>query len=128
MYHNASIDDSATLRFPAAAEMTDAAMLAVAINSDGKAVLPAQGAMCVGITVNDLDDKVPAGAPVTAIVKEKCYWIAGAAVAPGTLLMADATGKAVTATSGKHVLAMALETGRVGKPMRVMLMHTVMPA
>lgn len=54
-------------------------------------------------------DGIAAGEDVTIQVKDIGLWKTGAAVKAGAELMADASGKAITATTGKFILAFALE-------------------
>ena len=62
----------------------------------------------IGTSINP-SPTIAAGADVTVQVKDIGLWKTGAAVKAGAELMADATGKAVTATAGKFILAVALE-------------------
>ena len=46
----------------------------------------------------------------------------------GDLLKPDATGKAIVATAGDAVSAIALEAAASGKPCKAMICHTAIPA
>lgn len=105
---NHAINPSATITGVAAAAITNPALLAVKFNSDGKFVLPSAGDPCMGIVLADTDT-VAAGDEIVVQIKDIGLWRAGAAIAKGAELAANASGQAVTATSGAFILAIALE-------------------
>lgn len=127
MFINAAIDNSPTLYGYVAAEMAAPAMLAVAFDNDGKLALPAAAAFCIGIVLPNTD-AVKAGDGVTIQVRETGYWLTAVEVKPGALLTTDAAGKAVIATAGQAVFAVALEAAAAGTPVKAMICHTVVPA
>ena len=124
MFLNHAYTDSPVIHGEAAADNTAPAMLAFAFDSDGLLATPAAGAFCAGISLANAD-AVKAGDRLDVQVKDGCYWKAGAAIKRGDLLAADATGKAVKATTGQHVLAVALANAASGNPVEVYIMRTV---
>lgn len=86
----------------------------VAINSSSRIVLPAAGGDCVGV----LQDKPEAAGREAEVAmlngSGRVKVIAGATVAAGAKVQADAAGHAITAASGDHVLGTALTGGADG--------------
>ena len=107
-FMNHAINNSATIVGQAASALTAPALLAVKFDANGKLVLPSAGDPCMGIVIADTED-VAAGADVHVQIKDIGLWKTGAAVARGAELTANASGKAITATSGAFILAIALE-------------------
>lgn len=126
-YMNHVIDDTATIRGIAAAEMKEPAMLAVKIDAEGRFAVPAEGDFCIGIVLATTGS-LKAGDELDVQIKDIGYWIAGGTVARGACLKTDAAGKAVTAAAGDVVMAVALEDGTADQPVKVMLCRTVMPS
>ena len=102
-----TINSSPTVVFPAGAAITGARYVALAL-SDGKAVLPAAGAMALGISIGETDENVAAGEDIDIQVKDIGKWMAGEAIDAGDALATDAEGKAVKATSGKFIMGVAM--------------------
>ena len=125
-YATHAIDNSPTLYGVASAAIQNPAMLAVKF-SEGKLALPSAGDSVIGIVLAD-QDTVAAGGALHVQIKDICYWIAGGAIAAGDMLKTDAAGKCVKASAGEVVNAIALETGSTGKPCKVMICHTAIPA
>ena len=125
-YATHAIDNSPTLYGVASAEIQTPAMLAVKF-SDGKLALPSAGDPIIGIVLAD-QDTAAAGDALHVQIKDICYWIAGGTVAAGDMLKTDAAGKCVKASAGEVVNAIALEAGDTGKPCKVMICHTAVPA
>ena len=109
-YLNPSINPSPTILLEADTALSQPAMLAVALNSSGKATLPSAGAHAIGIALPDTNDDIASGGDITVLIKDCGLWIAGAAVAKGAELATNAEGKAVTAAAGDFVLATALDS------------------
>ena len=107
MFIGTSINESPVINGKAAAAITGGAMLAATLGSTGVAVAGA-GEAAVGLIIAETDD-VAAGGDVTIQVKDIGLWTVGAAVTAGALLASDANGKAITAASGKFIVAQALE-------------------
>lgn len=107
-YIGTSINSSPTITGKAAAAIADGAFLAAAFDSSGAIEVAKADAGAIGIFIPETDD-IKAGADTTVQVKDIGLWKTGAAVAAGAELMSDATGKAITATTGKFILAFALE-------------------
>lgn len=111
------INDSATLCGEAADAI--APLTAVRFDSNGKLATAGAGELCIGIALAT-DDNCKAGDTVHVQIKEAGLWIAGGTFAAGDLLAADASGKAVKATTGT-ALAIALEAGKAEKPAKVLI-------
>lgn len=107
-YIGTSINNSPTITGKAAAAIADGAFLAAAFNADGTIEVAKADAGALGIFIPETDG-IAAGEDVTIQVKDIGLWKTGAAVKAGAELMADASGKAITATTGKFILAFALE-------------------
>lgn len=125
-YSTHAIDNSPTMYGVANAAITDPAMLAVKFTS-GKLALPSAGDPVIGIVLAD-QETVAAGDALHVQIKDICYWIAGGTIAAGDQLKTDAAGKCVKASAGEVVNAIALEAGSTGKPCKVMICHTAIPA
>lgn len=106
-YFGTSINESPTIVLEAGAEIKNAQGIALAI-TDGKAALPAAGANVIGLSLFTNDETIAAGDDVDIQVKDIGKWIAGEAIAVGDELATDAAGKAVKATSGAFIVAVAL--------------------
>ena len=120
MFLNHAINQSATIVGAAAAKLENPHLLAVKFDANGAFALPSAGDPCIGILLAD-SDTIEAGADVHVQIKDICYWTAGATIAAGSELAADAAGKAVVATSGAFIVAIALEDGTAGKPVMVQI-------
>ena len=107
-YIGTTINPSPTITGKAAAAIAAGAFLAAAFNADGAIEVAKADAVALGIFIAETDN-IAAGADVTVQVKDIGLWKTGAAVKAGAELMSDATGKAVTATAGKFILAVAME-------------------
>lgn len=110
-YINHAVNESPTIVGKAGATIADPHLLAVAIDpTTGKLVLPAAGALCLGIALADSDPVVD-GDDLHVQIKDITFWKAGGTFKRGDLLAADATGKAVLAVTGNKTLAIALQDG-----------------
>ena len=107
VYEYTMINQSPTLAVTAGVDIEDAQCKAVSL-SDGKAVLPAAGGVPIGILLISSEDKIASGEEATIQFKDIGMWRAGAAVAAGDLLAADAEGLCQKATAGQYVFARAL--------------------
>ena len=109
-YFGTAINDSATLVDVANANMSNAAGLALKFDgTSGKFVLPSAGELVIGIALIDTPDSVLAGDDIAVQIKDIALWKTGDAVAKGAELATDAAGKAITATAGKFIVAIALK-------------------
>ncbi len=105
--------------FPAAGTMASNQYKFGLMNSAGRIDLnAANGGFCTGVIDDNVDaiDKA-CRTVLCGITKVKCNGV----ITRGALIMSDATGQAVTATSGGVVLGQALETGAVGNIITVFL-------
>lgn len=103
------INSSATVDFLAGAKLTEPKGIGLALGTSG-VTLPTAGGDIVGIAIISNPDVVETGERVDVQVKDIGLMKAGGAFNAGALLAVDATGKAVTAASGKTIVARALET------------------
>jgi hypothetical protein len=108
MYNGTTINDSATIVAAANAAISDGEFLAAKFTSGKIAVCGTAGEHALGIIIPG-QASIASGDDVSVQVKDIGRWKAGAAVAVGAELTTDANGKAVTATSGAFILAIALE-------------------
>jgi predicted ribosome-associated RNA-binding protein Tma20 len=106
-YFGTSINDSATIVLPAKDKIENAQGIALAID-DGQLVKPTAGANVIGLSLFTNDDEIAAGDDVTVQIKDIGKWIAGGEIAIGDELTTDADGKAVKATAGNFITAVAL--------------------
>ncbi|MGI6689830.1 MAG: capsid cement protein [Christensenellales bacterium] len=107
-YLNHAINPSPTICGEAAATIAAPALLAVKFDANGKFVLPSSGDPCIGIALAN-SEEVKGGDQLHVQIKDIGFWKTGAAVAAGAELAANAAGKAITATSGAFIMAIALE-------------------
>jgi len=129
-YEYAQINESPTVSLKAASALTAPKAIALAFGASGVA-LPSAGADCVGIALISNPDAVAAGGDVDIQVKDIGLWEASAAITQGALLATTAAGKAVTAGSGDHIIARALEAATAaGDLITVQLLNSgaVVPA
>jgi len=128
-YLTHAINQSPTIYGEANAALTAPAMKAVALNSSGKVILPANsGDLAIGIVLADSAD-IAAGGRVNIQIKDICLGIAGETIKRGDVLMAHTDGTLKKATAGLQVLAVALADAASGKPVEVFIMHTlIVPA
>lgn len=128
-YLTHAINQSPTIYGEANAALTAPAMKAVAFNSSGKVILPAaSGDFAIGIVLADADN-IAAGGRVNIQIKDICLAIAGETIKRGDLLMAHTDGTVKVATAGKQTIGVALGGASSGKPVEMMIMHTlIVPA
>lgn len=109
-YYGTTINDSPVIAGEAAADLSGAEFLAAKFDSNGKIVKASTaGENVLGLLGAEEGNHHDAGDTVSVQIKGCGLWKAGAAVAAGAELATDANGKAVTATSGAFILAIALE-------------------
>ena len=103
----------------AAADLSSSQYGAVVVDTNGKAALPGSaGVQCVGI----LQDKPKSGQVGTVMVLGESKAVAGTGgVTAGDALHAATDGSVVTATSGKFILGIALDTAAAGAYTTVVL-------
>lgn len=118
-YLNHAINESPIIHGAAGAAITNPAMLAVKFSS-GKFVLPSAGDPAIGIVLATAET-VASGEGLDVQIKDICYWMGGGVIAAGSELAADAAGKAVVATSGAFIIAIALEDGVKDKPVKAQI-------
>lgn len=92
----------------AAADLDTRQFTAVQVNSSGQIAAVTGSAQ---VTFGILQDKPRAGQPANVMRSGVTKMVAGAAVTAGAEVMADATGRAITAaTATNRVIGIALET------------------
>lgn len=107
-YFGTSINESATVVFPAGQKLADARGTAVMFDANGKLKKATAGAVALGIALIETDDTVEAGTDVDVQIKDIGKWVAGGVIAPGDEVACDANGKCVKATSGNFIMGVAL--------------------
>ena len=109
-YFGTAINDSATLVDVANADMAGVGGLALKFDaSSGKFVLPSAGEPVIGIALIDTPASVLANDDVAVQIKDIALWKTGAAVAKGAELASNSAGKAIAATAGTFIVAIALK-------------------
>lgn len=88
----------------ASADLSAEQFKLVVVDANGRAAVAGAGAHCAGVLQNDPDALGRAG---TVMIDGLSRVIAGAAVAPGANVAADASGRAVTAATGQFVVGIA---------------------
>lgn len=106
-YFGTSINESPTIVLPAGEEIQDARGIALVIK-EGAVVKPDAGANVIGISVIETEDMVVQGEDITVQIKDIGKWVAGEEIVIGTELATDAEGKAVAASDGDFIVAVAL--------------------
>lgn len=106
MFIGTSINNSATVELKAGAEVNE--FLAVKFDSGKIKVCSTAGENSLGLAIPG-QEITSDGDSITVQVKDMGLWKTGAAVSAGAELTTDASGKAITATSGAFILAIALE-------------------
>nr|DAU92076.1 MAG TPA: capsid fiber protein [Caudoviricetes sp.] len=106
-YFGTSINDSPTITLPAKEKIENAQGIALAV-SNGELTKPTAGANVIGIALLTNDEIVSAGYDITVQIKEIGKWTAGEAFEIGDELTTNAEGKAVKATTGNFITAIAL--------------------
>ncbi len=122
-YEYAGINTSATVTFPAGADMADIGATAVAL-AEGGLFKPDAGAEVLGVVPVSEDESYKKGDDITVQVKDIGIWKAGAELERGMLLAADSDGLCQEASSGQWVLARALTAASAkGDLIRVQIIH-----
>lgn len=109
MYLSTGINTSPTITRKAGAALTNAAFRAARFDAGGNLILAGAGENAIGVFIATTPQTIAVGEDVTVQIKDIGLWMTGAAVAAGAELAANATGAAVTAVAGNHVIALALE-------------------
>lgn len=120
MFNGSIINESATLKFNVAANLTGGAFTAVKLSDTGIATATA-GDVPVGILTAEHELPIVVGDEITAQIKDVSLWIVGENVSAGDLLTVGTDGVAVKATAGKFILAQALANGTSGEAVQVQI-------
>lgn len=110
MYISTGINDTQTIVGKAGIPLINAAFLAVKFDVAGNIVPAGAGENAIGLLIASTPEFVGAGEDVTVQIKDIGLWVTGDAVSAGAELTPDVLGKAVTATEGAFILAIALES------------------
>nr|DAY82544.1 MAG TPA: capsid fiber protein [Caudoviricetes sp.] len=115
------INDTQTATFVAGKAITSGPFTAVTVGKDG-AETCTSATVPMGLTLVEADDPIAVGDDVSVLIKDCGVWKAGATFAAGDLLASDDNGCAVKATTGKFILAVALEAAAAeGQPVSVQI-------
>lgn len=120
MYNGNIINESATLKFNVAANLTGGAFTAVKLSDTGVATATA-GDVPVGILTAEHELPIVVGDEITTQIKDVSLWIVGENVTAGDLLAVGTDGVAMKATAGKFILAQALMNGTTGEAIQVQI-------
>lgn len=127
-YLTHAINQSPTIYGEAATALSAPAMKAVAFDSNGKIILPANsGDLAIGIVLADADN-IAAGGRVNVQIKDICLALAGETIKRGYSLKAHTDGTVKQAGAGDNVIGIALGGASSGKPVEIMIVHSVMPS
>lgn len=108
-YYGTTINDTPTIVGAAAADLAEVAFLAAKYDADGNiAVADTKGEIAIGLIPAEQQD-IKQGEDITVQIKECGLWKTGEAVAAGDALTTSAEGKAVKASTGEFITAIALE-------------------
>lgn len=108
-YFGTSINESPTIVLPAGDKLENARCIALVIK-DGAVMKPEAGAHVIGLSLIETDETVEKGMDVDIQVKDIGKWVAGAEIAVGAELAADAEGRAVPAKAGDFIVGVALSS------------------
>ena len=108
MFIGSMINNSATIAVVAGAEITGGPFTLVAFE-DGAVVQADDSATPLGVLIAETDETVIAGDDITVQIKDIAKVKAGAAIAAGAPVASNASGLAITATSGKFIIGYAME-------------------
>jgi len=97
-----------SLSLPANADLSASQFCFVAVNSSGNIALPSAGGDCVGVLQDKPDAAGRMGEVGMLNMSGRLKVIAGATVAPGDKVQSDASGHAIGALTGDHVLGTVL--------------------
>lgn len=106
------------ITLPAGQDLSAAQFKFVTVASDGQVNPTGAGVLADGVLQNDPN---AAGVPAAVAIGGVSRVVCGATVAAGALVMSNATGQAVTATTGNEVLGKALVAGVVNAIIPVLL-------
>jgi hypothetical protein len=109
-----------TRTFIAGEDLSSSQFKFVTLESDGQVDLAdSAGENCMGVVIND-----PAsGGEATVVVSGKTVVTAGGTIAAGASVATDASGDAVTASTGNIVMGYALEAGVDGQVIAIELIQ-----
>jgi hypothetical protein len=110
-----------SLSIPASADLSASQFCFVAIDTNGRIILPATaGDDCVGVLQDKPDALDRAGQVGMLNMSGRLKVVAGATLAPGDKVQADTSGHAIEAASGDHVLGTVLSGGDSGEIIEIL--------
>lgn len=122
-FEYSGINESAVISLLAGAKLEEPCGVALKLTADG-AVLPSAGDDVAGISLLSNRSPVEEGERVDVQIKDIGFWKAGAEIAQGDLLAADAEGFAQKAAAGQFVVARALTgAGVKGDLVKAQIIH-----
>lgn len=108
---------------PAGADLTGALFKFVKVNTSGQLVLPGTSGDQVYGVVSEVPASSATGSATTVDIVGIVKVEAGATVATGANVMANAAGEAITATAGEAVAGICRKGGDDGEIIEVLLVH-----
>jgi hypothetical protein len=109
-----------SLSIPASADLSASQFCFVTIDGNGRIALPSAGGDCVGVLQDKPDALDRAGQVAMLNMSGKLKVVAGATLTPGTKVQADASGHALAALTGDHVLGTVLSGGDSGELIEIL--------
>jgi hypothetical protein len=106
-----------TLSMQAGADLSAKQYTFVKLNSSGKVVTCGDDERGIGVLQDKPASDKGASVATTGITKMTC----AAAITNGAAVTSDANGKAVAATTGKHIMGFAMETGANNRIIAILL-------
>ena len=104
---NSFINESPTIVERAGAQIDAPAHKAVMYDANGNVVLATSGDLAIGTILSSSLDPIAEGAPVHILIKYIGLLEAGAAINKGAKITINASGQAITATSGSFIFGRA---------------------
>lgn len=121
---NAFINNSATIKEYAGAEIADPAHKAVMYDTDGNVVVATSGDKAIGLVLSDTLDPVKKGGEVNVLIKYIGLGVAGAAIKKGDLLTVNGSGQLIPVTSGSFIFGRAFTAASAtGEAVQVQINH-----
>jgi len=109
-----------SLSIPASADLSASQFCFVALDANGRIALPTAGADCVGVLQDKPDALDRAGQVGMLNMSGRLKVVAGATLVPGTKVQADASGHAIAAATGDHVLGTVYSGGDSGELIEIL--------
>lgn len=104
-----------SLSLPASADLSASQFCFVAIDGNGRIALPAAGGDCVGVLQDKPDALDRVGEVGMLNMSGRLKVVSGAVLAAGVKVQSDASGHALAALTGDHVLGTTLTAAGIGE-------------